>query len=48
MGDPKTVLLKSLAASAFVHLGVLSLTARSLGICMTDGTERPRGRMEAE
>ena len=46
-GWPKTVLLKSLAASAFVHLGVLSLTA-SLGICTTDRTERPRGKKEAE
>ena len=48
MGDMRTILLKNLEASAFVHLGVLSLTARSLGICRRDHTERPRGKMEAE
>ena len=33
MGDMRTIVLKSLEASAFVHLGILNLTARSLGIC---------------
>ena len=47
-GDTRAFLLKSLEASAFVHLGVLSLTARSLGICRRGRTERPGGKMEAE